>query len=66
MNVAEFGWAILLSLPVGAGVWLAVLKTSAGRGDLLAVGAGAAAAILVFLVVLGGVTDWDGDAAQAD
>lgn len=61
MKPVEFGWAVFLSLPVGVGVWLAVLKTSGGRSGLLAMGAGLGATLLVFLVVVGGVIDWSDD-----
>lgn len=60
MNRVELGWAVLLSVPVGIGVWLAVLRTSGGRSDVLAVAAGLAAATAVFLVVVAGVVDWSG------
>lgn len=55
MNRRELGYAVLLSLPVGVGVWLAVLKFTRSRRPVLAVAAGALVSAVIFLVVVAGV-----------
>lgn len=56
MQVEATGWAILFAVPVGIGVTMAILETlGTVSAAPMAVGAGAIAAIGVFLVVyLGG------------
>lgn len=52
MRATELGWALLLSVPVGVGVLMAVYMT---LGDyVLGVGAGGIAALAIFLVVAAG------------
>jgi hypothetical protein len=56
MNRAELGYAVLLSLPVGAGVSVGFIKaTGQGPADPLVIGAGAVAALAVFTLAIAGV-----------
>lgn len=56
MDRTELGYALLLSLPVGVGVSIGFLKaTGQGLTDPLVVGAGAVAALAVFVLVVAGV-----------
>lgn len=56
MNRTELGYAVLLSLPVGVGVSVGMLKaTGQGLADPLVVGTGIVAALAVFVLAVGGV-----------
>lgn len=56
MNRTELGYAALLSLPVGIGVSVGFLKaTGQGLADPLVIGAGAVAALAVFVLAVTGV-----------
>lgn len=46
------GYALLFSVPVGVGVAIAVLETTAGTMDRLALAGGATATVCIFVLVL--------------
>lgn len=51
MSREELGFALLLSVPVGVGVALAVLKTSGGYDPQLSVAAGVVTTLALFILV---------------
>ncbi|WP_248910330.1 hypothetical protein [Halocatena marina] len=51
MNREELGFALLFSLPVGAGITLAVIKTTGSRDTQLALVSGLITAFAIFLLV---------------
>lgn len=58
MRRADIGWALILSIPLGLGVSVGLLKVTAGRITSLVIGGGALTVIAVFLLVVGGAIDW--------
>lgn len=65
MNAEALGFAALLSVPVGVGVALAVLETTAGALPGTAALAGAVAAAAVFALVVAGVAVGSSDEERA-
>lgn len=56
MDRTEFGYTVLLALPVGAGVSVGFIKaTGEGPADPFVIGAGALAALAVFVFAVAGV-----------
>lgn len=54
MDTEALGYAVLFSVPVGVGVALAVLATTAGTYTTTAAVGGTLAAVVVFLLVIAG------------
>ena len=55
MNIEEFGFALLLSLPVGFGVTAAIMVSTDAQTPLLAAGSGFVVTVAVFALVVVGV-----------
>lgn len=61
MDTETLGYALLFSVPVGVGVALAVLATTAGTYTTTAAVGGGLAAVVVFLLVAVGARGANGD-----
>lgn len=66
MDAETLGYALLFSVPTGAGVALAVLETTAGTYATTAVLGGLLAAVFVFGIVALGRTDGGEDHATGE